>query len=79
LVLKELESNSLPEKSVSLTTLKRWIIRTHFAELVTHGWIGTREITDATLKNYIAEAVASRRSVILARSDETEETEREYE
>jgi hypothetical protein len=79
LVLKELGSNRSPEKSVTLAALKRWIIRTHFAELVTHGWVGTRGVTDESLQEYIATAIASKKSVIVAISDEYEESDKEYE
>lgn len=75
LVLKELNSPMSTSKSITLSTLKRWIIRTHFAELVTHGWIGTQGVTDKTLQQYIARALKSKKSVIVAVSDEYEDTD----
>ena len=50
-------------------SVKRWLTRTHFSELVAKGWIGTNNLTSNDLQNYISEALAARRSVLIAVGD----------
>jgi hypothetical protein len=78
LVLSDIGARSSAGKSITLSVLKRWIIRTHFAELVTHGWVGTQGVTDQVLQQYIETALDNKRSVVIAVGNEFEESNQDY-
>lgn len=68
LVLSGLFSNAArilePGKNVD-----RWLNRTLFTDLIARGWVGTNNVTPEILEHYIADAIDSGRSVLIAKGE----------
>jgi hypothetical protein len=46
--------------------VSRWLNRTQFTDLVSRGWLGTRNLSDAQLAAYVDDAASQGKSIVLA-------------
>lgn len=53
---------------VSPDTMSRWLTRTDFATLISGGWLGTAAVSERMLMDYVEQALASGRSLLIAKA-----------